>query len=332
MNIDNIIDKVRYTVNTHKLENTGEYARYLWQDENNSRKMGLNEYGVADAANILYTIGDFPSDTEEREAYIKVLQGMQNRETGLFEEHTHHVIHTTAHCAAALELFDKKPLYPLYELLKYKDKDMLYSLLDNLNWELYPWPCSHQGAGIYAAFRVCGIADAEWKKWYFDWMWENADPESGFWKKNVEKKAELYEYMAGGFHYFFNHEDAHMPVRYPEKMIDSCLKMYRDGSMKNKNSFGRDINFIEVDWIYCMNRASRYTSHRYEEVKEALREMGRAYVDFLGGIDEKSHDRFNDLHMLFGAVCALAELQAALPGEFTTDKPLKLVLNRRPFI
>ena len=44
------------------------------------------------------------------------------------------------------------------------------------------------------------------------------------------------------------------------------------------------------------------------------------------------HDGFNDLHMLFGSVCALAELQLALPGIIVTEKPLKLVLDRRPFI
>ena len=49
-------------------------------------------------------------------------------------------------------------------------------------------------------------------------------------------------------------------------------------------------------------------------------------------VDHTTDDRFNDLHMLFGAVCALAELQSALPGEVRTTVPLKLVLDRRPFI
>jgi hypothetical protein len=35
---------------------------------------------------------------------------------------------------------------------------------------------------------------------------------------------------------------------------------------------------------------------------------------------------------LFGAVCALAELQRALPGEIRSERPLRLVLDRRPFI
>jgi hypothetical protein len=49
-------------------------------------------------------------------------------------------------------------------------------------------------------------------------------------------------------------------------------------------------------------------------------------------IDYEKDDAFNDLHMLFGASCALAELQSALPGKIITEKPLRLVLDRRPFI
>ena len=40
----------------------------------------------------------------------------------------------------------------------------------------------------------------------------------------------------------------------------------------------------------------------------------------------------NDLHMLFGAVCAVSELQLALPGEIESTVPLKNVLDRRPFV
>jgi hypothetical protein len=36
--------------------------------------------------------------------------------------------------------------------------------------------------------------------------------------------------------------------------------------------------------------------------------------------------------MLFGAVCALAELQTALPGYIESKKAMRLVLDRRPFI
>ena len=56
------------------------------------------------------------------------------------------------------------------------------------------------------------------------------------------------------------------------------------------------------------------------------------YVPFLLGLNPNSDEGLNDLHLLFGAMCCLAELQTALPGQLKTERPLKLVLDRRPFI
>ena len=63
-----------------------------------------------------------------------------------------------------------------------------------------------------------------------------------------------------------------------------------------------------------------------------MRDFAEKYLDYMDGVDGEKDDSFNDLHMLFGAVCALAELQLALPGEIITTVPMKIVLDRRPFI
>jgi hypothetical protein len=52
----------------------------------------------------------------------------------------------------------------------------------------------------------------------------------------------------------------------------------------------------------------------------------------LTGLDPESDTGLDDLHDLFGSVCAIAELQQALPGEIVTARPWRLVLDRRPFI
>ena len=70
---------------------------------------------------------------------------------------------------------------------------------------------------------------------------------------------------------------------------------------------------------------------RYEDTKMVYDHL-RSRRIVLMSLDETTHEGFNDLHMLFGTMCALAELQSAFPGRFLTDKPLKLVLDRRPFI
>jgi hypothetical protein len=55
-------------------------------------------------------------------------------------------------------------------------------------------------------------------------------------------------------------------------------------------------------------------------------------ANILLSLDPNTDDGLNDLHQLFGAVCAVAELQQALPGLLRTDRPLRLVLDRRPSI
>ena len=225
LDIRHIIDAMRDTVESHELEQKGAYCRWLWQDAKGTRELGINEYGCADAMNILYTINDFYCDEETRRARINALLSLQNSTTGMFVEATHHTIHTTAHCTAALQLFDTKPLYPLYGLHQHMEKDALYKFLaEEVNWN-DPWPQSHKGAGIYAALVNADEITEDFQKNYFDWFYENTDKKTGFWCKGYADKAPVadhshpdgrdlpdatFAYMAGGFHYMFNHEYAKM--------------------------------------------------------------------------------------------------------------------------
>ena len=337
MVIQSLIDKIHAVVDSHRIE-TGVYARYLWQDAEGSRKMGVNEYGCADAANILYSIGDFPRDPEERKLWVTALQNMQNPETGMFHEETHHPIHTTAHCLAALELFDAQPLYPLKTLSAYLDREKMFSLLDSLNWEHSPWNNSHQGAGLYAALAITRMTDPEWENAYFGWLKDRCDPATAMGLKDRRGTAPLNHQLNGWFHYLFNHEYARRPFPYPEALIDTCIDLYKNDGLNDaidcvpRRMFGSEVGFMEIDWIFAMNRTSRQTPHRFAEVKELLWDHAQKFIAFLNGLYIERDDAFNDLHMLFGAVCALAELQLALPGKIETTVPLKNVLDRRPFI
>ena len=331
-NIEDLIDRIRDCVSRHALVHPGEYRRYTVGDRKNE---GVNEYGVADAANILYTIGDFPRDRETRDGFVKILRSMQDPQTGLFTEATHHPVHTTAHCMAALELFDAAPLYPCRAYEHLLEKETLYDYLENgIRWRTDPWRDSHLGAGILPIFVNTGVADGKWKDLYFDWMWEHTDPETGFICATEEKEAELHQYMAAGFHYFFNHESEHRPFRYPERIVDSCLNLMRDGidGKIETAPMVRYCSFIDIDVVYCLTRAMRKTPHRFEECVAMLEEYEDAYIQNMYCVSNEEDLYFNDLHCLFGAVCCLAELQQALPGTLITEKPLRLVLDRRPFI
>lgn len=331
MNVQPVIDKIKATVESHRIDD-GAYSRYLWQNDDSTRKMGANEYGCADAANILYTIGSFERDPQKREKLIETLRGFQHPD-GLFDEGTHHPQHCTAHCTAALELFDALPRSPLTALEKYRDVGELYRLLESLAWIDEPWPAAHVGAGIYASFILTGNASPDWQNAYFGWLTEHADPKYGIgYSGGIDAGVRpLSHHLNGWFHYLFNFVFARRPIPYAEKLVDSCLSLYENKTGLVGN-FGHQINFAEVDWIFALHRASAQTGYRVAEAKEQLRDFAEGYFDYLLALDAGSDDRWNDLHLLFGCVCAVAELQLALPGEILTDYPLKSVLDRRPFI
>lgn len=330
INIDNIIEKVHNVVKSHYIGN-GAYARYLWQNKTNSRKMGINEYGCADAMNILYTINQFPNGKAREEA-LAALLSLQEAKTGLFIEETHHHIHTTAHCVAAIELFDTVPTHHVNALDRYFTKEGLKELIDGLHWLDNPWPQSHQGAGIYTIGVLTDSVDLDWQNFYFDYIYENTDPDWGMSRKGCidEKIAPAYAHLNGWFHYMFNMQYAKKPLKYPDKLIDTCLMLYREHRLRS--DFAHFIGFCEIDWVFAINRATRETPHRFNEVKEAIYDFGKEFIEYLNTLDFETDDYVNDLHMLFGTVCALAELQTALPGIIETSKPLRLVLDRRPFI
>ena len=90
--------------------------------------------------------------------------------------------------------------------------------------------------------------------------------------------------------------------------------------------------FAPIGGIDALNRVRRQASHRPAEVTERLRGSGdRSPVQALSG-DAATHGSPNDLHRLLGVVSGVAELQAALPGEVPAPSPLRLALDRRPFI
>ena len=332
LNLDGLVEKIEKTVASHKI-GKGDYARWLWQNKKNDREMGSNPYGVADAANILYTTGAFPQDDEEREGFIRILRNFQDPESGLFHERTHHTYHTTAHCTAALELFDKYPLHPFKELKQYDDIPTLYAFLDSLAWVDNPWPQSHQGAGIFAAKVIAERTSLEWQNAYFDYFATVCDKKYGMGYEGAIDKNErpAPHHLNGWFHYMFNFNHCHRQFPLTEKFIDTLIDLYKNEKLEN-NLFGRMVGFREIDWVFPINRATWQIGYRREEAKELMRDFAVKYVNNLNAIDINTHEEFNDLHALFGAVCCLSELQLALPGEIFTTKPLKNVLDRRPFI
>ncbi len=338
--IREILSQARKVVSSHAGTTPGEYHRVLKPSKAESIKTGVTVYGCADAASILYTLDELPEETAEREVWIEAISRFQNPKTGLFEEGSHHQIHTTAFALAALNFFDARARYPLKALHPLRERQQLIDFLDNLRWDKEPWLESHKGAGIYSALVLNREVSREWEDWYFAWLWEQEDPETGFWRKgntiplnDQQSPVPLFHYLGGSFHYLFNIVYAGRKQRYPEKAVDTCLQIWKNNHQPLYGEpFCRGISYAEIDWVFYLNRSVRQCGYRLQECRKAIQEAAQKYIDYLQHLDYNSDTAFNDLHTLFGMICALSEFQLALPGEFITEHPLRQVLDRRPFI
>lgn len=321
-----LVERFEARVARYALGPPGAYRRFSQQD-------APDPYGCAAAANILYTTGRLPRDPAVRSAWVGTIQGLQDAESGLFREDTHHPIHTTAHCLGALELFDARARHPLRELAPLGEPAAMEAFLDRLDWAGSPWTEAHKGAGLYAALVLSGEASEPWQERYLDWLAREFDPRTGLLRRGAvppppDGAAAWFPHLAGTFHYLFDLEHARRPLPHPEALVDTCLEIQAGGHFPLAHFVG----FAEIDWVYCLSRALRQSGHRFAEARRALRAFAKRYVDYLTGLDFDADDGARDLHRLFGALCALAELQAALPGELHSARPLRLVLDRRPFI
>ena len=77
-------------------------------------------------------------------------------------------------------------------------------------------------------------------------------------------------------------------------------------------------------------RVQRRAGVKYEETQKILKEIADGLITQL--LADDITERFEDTNTLFAIVSALAVLQDALPGYIKTSKPMRLVLDRRPFI
>ncbi len=324
-----LIADIKGIVERHYLGEPGQYAQWITQNEKGNRNLGATPYGCANAVNILYTIGELPTDVEQRQAFVKVLQGFQNEDTGLFTNPGNFETHTTAFVSGALNLLDAQPLYRATGFDGYRTKEGLFAFMDEIDWAENPWLGAHLGAGIYASMLLTGTASDEWEDYYFEWLDQNADEATGLWKKGALKGAEAFHYLASTFHYVFNYEYAKRPLPYPKELLETCVNAYYNGDCMD---FSKSVGWPDIDYTYLIARVQRRAGTKYEETQVILKEIADGLITQLLSMDVEKSETLNDLNTLFAIVCALAVLQDALPGYIRTSKPLKLVLDKRPFL
>ena len=287
-------------------------------------------YGVADMACILYTLGALRPTEPERGEWAAAFQAFQNPDSGWFLEksHTHVPLHNTAFALAAMQLLDLTPRHPLKMGEEYSDPR---AFLDTLNWRTAVYADSHKGAGIAAIFAlVPALGTPKWFDEYFAACENLFDPHNGLMGKDKPRDGDA-EQIGGTFHYSFlyQHFNRHMP--YPRQRIDTVIRLQRtDGYWMEKNHL-----WMTLDAVYLMTRTLRYCPHRFDDVRAVVRRVMDILLRDVFSAEGRKTTFTGKLavHSLTAVISIAAEAQQFLGAqEIITERPLRLVLDRRPFI
>ncbi len=290
-------------------------------------------YGTTDMLISTFILDDLLLHDEQRDEWAEVINRFQDPKSGWYKKSytMHYKEHTSAYAVAALELIDRKPKYPFVwkeGILKSKksmekwisgDWRMLWSII---------WPGSHVISGVPAMLAMTKQADEEFFNWYFEWLDEQADPNSGFYLRGIPhrlgiiREPTMHE-LGGAFHMYYVYEWFNRKWPYPEKVVDQCIRLQHENGFWDK-----DVTYcIDLDGLYSMIRSSRNANwYRKDDVKQAvcryLENASRTLND-----EEFVFKNYTNSHILTGALAAIAECQKWFPELVKTAQPWKQSLD-----
>lgn len=287
-------------------------------------------YGISDMVCVLYSIGKLNPSEKERAEWASVFATFQDPATGflLEKQPSHSPLHNTAFALAAMQLLELQPTSPLTLGPEYHD---IRAYLGSLDWKSKVYSESHKGAGIGSIFAlVPSLHSARWFSDYFAVCDSLFDPRNGMMGQEKPAGGD-FDQIGGTFHYAFLYQSFNRLMPYPEKRIDAILGLQQpDGYWNEKNHL-----WLTLDAIYLLTRALREVSHRREDVIACIRRSMDALQRDVFSAEgrKKTFTGRLAVHSVTAAISIVAEVQNFLGADqVVTEWPVRLVLDRRPFI
>ncbi|MCK2218500.1 hypothetical protein MF672_032590 [Actinomadura sp. ATCC 31491] len=297
-------------------------------------------YGTADAACILYTLDRL--DTGPARVWLQALARYQDHRSGYFVDDTPILptAHNTGFAVAAMQLFEPHlhdgvtPLGRLSFAEPMRDTAWTGRFFDTLDWRSRCYEAGEIVTGLASAlFNVGGVVEPQWFDWLVGYVesskWDAATGLAG-----VGKPAHGdLDQIGGTFHFDFLWAALGRALPHAEARARTLLGLQRsDGLWDEHNPW-----WLTFDSVYMLGRTLPHLpADQAGRVRDAIAgavtalagralDSGRRKQDFT--------DHWQGVHMLTGALSAFAYAQQVFGTEtLRTDRPLRLVLDRRPYI
>lgn len=178
--------------------------------------------------------------------------------------------------AFLLQARDALGLNPFHEMdapwpVEVESPDAITRFFSSLPWD-DPWRDSNRV--MFALSRVAALMTDRNREDLravmfsaLDWLDARQSSVTGLW--GATPKASLGDCMAATFHFSFYYFWLDRPLKYPERIIDSCLSLQEDhGLFSGPFQIGQ--NCLDYDAIDLLVKCSTITSYRKSDVEAAL--------------------------------------------------------------
>lgn len=245
-------------------------------------------YASCFAAMTLDYIGELASlPPVEKQAWIQYLQGWQDPESGLFVgpelmpqdvmgsklHWDYHTMHLTVHVLPALHALGGTPSHPLTFAQRFLHLPYLKGWLDRRDWR-DAWREGNNllfvGQLLVHLAEMEGCSEAKTAlHYFFDWLDEKQEPETGVWGT---KSGSLLSYAVyGAYHQLLVYCYAGRPIQYAERIIDSVLSLQHPDGGFDPNGGGGACQ--DVDCADILVKLGVDLGYRQDDIRRALRRL-----------------------------------------------------------
>ncbi len=315
VNLAEVRDKVLdYMERMHDTE--GPYGSYR---QGLNRRTGL--YASCDVAIMRTIMGEDLTKSlseKERTEWINHINSYQ-QPNGLYTDTLRHAKHhANGMVISALGALGGRQKYyvTLYDELD-TPEEIVYWLENKMHWPNV-YGASHLFWGGPLSFSFSKRATSEWLDTTIKWLDENADPKSGWWRKDVEH-TNSYQGLGGGVHIYPIYEHNFRRFPYPERVIDSVLAMQsKQGNWLYRENQIELMSYLDLDALYALQYCSTLApNYRRDDIDKAVDLYGALVKDYWRKESDALLSRHP--HISLAAVGTFALLQQLDPEEFYDD-------------
>lgn len=286
-------------------------------------------YASCDVALIRTVMGEDLQKTltdRQRREWINHINSYQLRSTGEYcDTLGHSTLHANGMVIGALGVLGGKMKYPIKLFEAFDEPAEIEAWLDTK----VDWRNQHGGShafwGGMHCFSMSKQCTDEWRDRVFDWLDANLDENTGWWRKGVEP-SNRYQQVGGSVHIIpmYEHHGRHFP--YPERVIDSVLKLQSDKGYFHEYT----ISYLDLDALYCLRLMGDYApQYRKADIDRAVREYAACLMPTYEAAKAKIFK--GHPHRILAVAGIFGLLQQLAPETFQDDVQWTGIFTDRDF-